>query len=83
MTFVERSGEFETIGQHNDGLRAALAFNHRKPDRLGPVREQAGARASGVLNDPMPASIVLLVGRQPNEQFRRQSESERDHQQQP
>ena len=57
MTFVERSVEFETIGQHNDGLRAALAFNHRKPDRLGPVREQAAAQASGVLNDPMPASI--------------------------
>jgi hypothetical protein len=57
MIFVERSVEFETIGQHNDGLRAALAFNHRKPDCLGPVREQAAAQASGVLDDPMPASI--------------------------
>ena len=57
MTFVERSVEFETIGQHNDGLRAALAFMHRKPDCLGPVREQAAAEASGVLDHPMPASI--------------------------
>ena len=57
MIFVERSVEFETIGQHNDGLRAALAFKHHKPDCLGPVREQAAAQASGVLNDPMPASI--------------------------
>jgi len=57
MIFVERSVEFETIGQHNDGLRAALAFMHRKPDCLGPVREKAAAQASGVLNDPMPASI--------------------------
>jgi hypothetical protein len=55
--FAERSVEFETIGQHNDGLRAALAFNHRKPDRLGPVGEQAAAQASGVLDHPMPASI--------------------------
>ena len=84
MIFVKRSVEFETIGQHNDGLRAALAFMHRKPDCLGPVREQAAAQASGVLDDPMPASIACCsVGRQPNEQFRRQSESERDHQQQP
>ena len=83
MTFVERSGEFETIGQHNDGLRAALAFNHRKPDRLGPVREQAAAQASASLTTQCPLRSLLLVGRQPNEQFRRQSESERDHQQQP
>jgi hypothetical protein len=49
MAFVERSVELKTIGQHNDGLRAALAFIHRKPDRLGPVREQAAAKAPGVL----------------------------------
>ena len=54
MIFVERSVELQTIGQHNDGLRAALAFKHRKPDRLGPVREQAAAKASGVLDDPAP-----------------------------
>jgi hypothetical protein len=58
MVFVERSIEFETIGQHNDGLRAALAFKHRKPDRLGPVREQAAAKASGVLDDPAAASVT-------------------------
>ena len=35
MVFVERSVELETIGQHNDGLRAALAFDRRKPDGRG------------------------------------------------
>jgi hypothetical protein len=57
MVFAGRSVEFETIGQHNDGLRAALAFKHRKPDRLGPVREQAAAEASGVLDDPAAAAV--------------------------
>jgi hypothetical protein len=55
---VERAVELKTIRQHNDGLRAALAFVHRKPDRLRPVREQAAAKASGVLDHPM--SVMIL-----------------------
>jgi len=38
-----------------------LAFVHRKPDRLRPVREQAAAKASGVLDHPMAASILPNV----------------------
>jgi hypothetical protein len=67
VVFAERSVELQTIGQHNDGLRAALAFVHRKPDRIGPVREQAAAQASGVLDHPMAASIP------PDEQARQGS----------
>jgi hypothetical protein len=60
---IDRGGErksrvqFESVRQHDDGLRAALTFIHRKPDRLGPVREQAAAKASGVLDHPVTASI--------------------------
>jgi hypothetical protein len=74
MVFAGRSVEFETIGQHNDGLRAALAFNianrmalvrfAKKPPPIGGIR-----RAS--------------VERDANQKLRRQAESERDHQQEP
>jgi hypothetical protein len=127
MTFVERSLDFEIIGQHNDGLRAALAFVYPKPDRLGPVCKQAAAMASRVLDDSAAVSVPLdkqagqagaarrsnvavvnhglssiagegpgpvfrppfdevgarLMGWKPGQQFGRQAESERDHQQQP
>jgi hypothetical protein len=58
------SGEFLAvitiviIGQHNHGLRAALAFIHCKPDRLRPVREQAAAKAFGVLDHPVAGPIL-------------------------
>ena len=50
--------ELEPVWQHNDRLRSALALIHRKSDRLGLVREQAAAKASGVLDNPMAASIL-------------------------
>jgi hypothetical protein len=55
---IERPVELETIGQHNHGLRAALAFIHCKPDRLRPVREQAAAKALGVLDHPVAGPIL-------------------------
>jgi hypothetical protein len=56
--FSERAVELRTIGQHNDGLRAALAFVHGEPDRLRPVLKQAAATASSVLDHPM--SVMIL-----------------------
>ena len=52
LFLIDRPLEFEPIRQHDHGLGAALAFIHRKPDRLGAVYEQAAAKASGVLDDP-------------------------------
>jgi hypothetical protein len=54
---VKRPVEFQAIRHHDDRLWAALAFRHRKPDRLGPVCEQAAAQAPGVLDHPMTGSI--------------------------
>jgi hypothetical protein len=43
IMLIERSIELKAVRQHNDGLWPALAFVHRKPDRLGPVCEKAAA----------------------------------------
>src|ERR1700677_5264646 len=58
MVLVDRPVELEAVGQHNDGLRSALALIHRKSDRLVPVGEQAAAQAVGVLDDPMAGSVL-------------------------
>ena len=52
-----RPVEFQAVRQHDDRLRAALAFIHRKPDRLSPVCEQAAAQAPCVLDHPVTGSI--------------------------
>ena len=73
MVFVGRSAEVRTIGQHNDGLKASLAFGHRKPDRLGAIREQPAHRCKSRGS----------VERETDEQFSRKAETERNHQQEP
>jgi hypothetical protein len=57
IMLVERSIELEAIRQHNDRLWPALAFIHRKPDRLSPVCEQAAALAPRILDHPVAISI--------------------------
>src|ERR1700733_14925093 len=52
LVFIERPVEFEPIGQHDHRLGAALTLIHCESDRLFPVREQAAAKALGVLDDP-------------------------------
>ena len=50
--------EFEAVRPHDDGLGTALAFVHRKTDRLGLVREQPAAQALCVPDDPAPETIL-------------------------
>ena len=42
----------------DEGDESALAFIHCKPGRLRPVREQAAAKALGVLDHPVARSIL-------------------------
>ena len=58
LFLAHRPVEFEPIGQHDDGLGAALALIHRESNRLGAVYEQAAAKALGVLDDPRASSIL-------------------------
>ena len=50
--------QFEAVRQHDDGLGAALAFVHRKTDRLSLVREQPAAQAFRVPDDPASETIL-------------------------
>jgi len=64
-SFIEGPIEVDAVGQHDDGLRAALTLVHRKSDGFVPVREQAAAQAVRVFDHPMAASIL------PNQEARR------------
>src|SRR5271166_6297811 len=50
--------QFESVREHDYGLRAALALVHREADGLRLVGEQPAAQALRVPDDPAPAMIL-------------------------
>src|SRR5262245_49143731 len=50
--------ELENIGHHDHGLRPVSVFEHGEFQGFGAVDEQATAKASLILNDPLAAAVL-------------------------